>query len=112
MAPRCKRARSGPGPCHPRFLEDCTALTHVGARIQFAKYIRDSVNPDTKIVHQEAVSDDPRKRRPDITRAGEILQCVVLPSPLASRWRVCRCGCMNMCGCVYVGSCVCTCVCV
>ena len=43
-------------------------------RGQFAEYIRKSVNPDTKIVHMEAVSDDPRKRKPDITRAAEILQ--------------------------------------
>lgn len=43
---------------------------------QFAKYIRDSVNPNAKIVHQPAVSDDPRKRRPDISRAKEVLKYV------------------------------------
>lgn len=40
---------------------------------QFAEYIRDRVNANTKIVYLPAVSDDPRKRRPDISRAKELL---------------------------------------
>jgi len=40
---------------------------------QFAEYIRDNVNVNTNIVFLPAVSDDPRKRRPDIRRAKEIL---------------------------------------
>ena len=55
---------------------------------QFAQYIRDSVNPDAAIVHQAAVSDDPRKRKPDIARAKAVLgygRAVSAPSCAARR---------------------------
>lgn len=41
---------------------------------EFAEMIRDAVNPKAKIVHLPATTDDPRKRRPDITRAQTQLQ--------------------------------------
>jgi len=40
---------------------------------EFAEMIRQEVNPEAKIIHKDAVVDDPRKRRPDITRAKEVL---------------------------------------
>jgi UDP-glucuronate decarboxylase len=40
---------------------------------QFAEYIQARVNPDAPIVYQPSTADDPRKRRPDITRAQRVL---------------------------------------
>lgn len=40
---------------------------------EFAQIIQGYVNPNAKIIHKPAVVDDPQKRRPDITRAKEIL---------------------------------------
>ena len=36
---------------------------------EFAEVIRKEINPNAKIVHLPATTDDPQKRRPDITRA-------------------------------------------
>ena len=36
--------------------------------------IRKKVNPNVKIVFQEAATDDPKQRKPDITKARNILQ--------------------------------------
>lgn len=41
--------------------------------LEFAKYIRDKVGKDCNIKHTPAHEDDPRKRKPDITRAKELL---------------------------------------
>lgn len=41
--------------------------------MQFAKLIRDAVNPSIKIKTLPATEDDPQKRRPDISRAIEQL---------------------------------------
>ena len=40
---------------------------------QFAENIRALVNPDTSIVQLPATQDDPKQRKPDITRAGKVL---------------------------------------
>ncbi|KAJ3089282.1 UDP-glucuronic acid decarboxylase 1, partial [Quaeritorhiza haematococci] len=40
---------------------------------QFAEMIRDSVNPDAPIINLPATTDDPQRRRPDITRAKTYL---------------------------------------
>jgi len=39
--------------------------------MQFAKYIQGEIAPDTPIVHKKAGIDDPKKRKPDITRAKQ-----------------------------------------
>lgn len=41
--------------------------------LQFAKYIQGEINPDAEISHKPAGVDDPKKRKPDITRAKESL---------------------------------------
>ncbi|NLE98416.1 MAG: NAD-dependent epimerase/dehydratase family protein, partial [Propionibacterium sp.] len=41
--------------------------------LQMAHYIRDLTGSSSPIVHQALPSDDPTRRRPDITRAGEVL---------------------------------------
>lgn len=41
--------------------------------LEFAKFIRDEVNPDATIVHRPATEDDPTKRKPDITKAKRVL---------------------------------------
>jgi len=56
---------------------------HEFSMIEFAKMVRDIVKKiqeedgtphhDVKIVHKEIPTDDPQKRRPDITRAKEVL---------------------------------------
>jgi UDP-glucuronate decarboxylase len=40
---------------------------------QFAESIQGMVNPDSPITYKEAVIDDPKMRRPDITKAGRLL---------------------------------------
>ena len=40
---------------------------------QFAEYIQGRVNPDAKITYQPISKDDPKKRKPDITKARNIL---------------------------------------
>ncbi len=41
--------------------------------LQFARLIRDTIDPRLEIVHHGAAQDDPRQRRPDITRARDLL---------------------------------------
>lgn len=41
--------------------------------LQFAEYIRDAVNPSLPIVFHPLPQDDPKRRRPDITKARTIL---------------------------------------
>lgn len=40
---------------------------------EFAKYIRETVNPSAEIVNKPASQDDPHQRKPDISRARKIL---------------------------------------
>jgi UDP-glucuronate decarboxylase len=40
---------------------------------EFAEMIRDRVSPDTPIKHLPATMDDPKKRKPDVTRATTYL---------------------------------------
>ncbi|KAI9009114.1 hypothetical protein DFJ74DRAFT_762270 [Hyaloraphidium curvatum] len=42
--------------------------------LHFAETIRDIVNPKTKIVHLPETQDDPKQRKPDITRARQQLR--------------------------------------
>jgi UDP-glucuronate decarboxylase len=39
----------------------------------FAKYIKEFIGNDSKIIHLDPVGDDPRQRKPDISRAKQIL---------------------------------------
>ena len=41
---------------------------------ELAEKVRDMVGSRVKIIYQEAVADDPKQRRPDITRAKKILK--------------------------------------
>lgn len=41
--------------------------------LDFAKYIRQKVDRNVGIIHSPAKEDDPRKRKPDITRAKKLL---------------------------------------
>ena len=41
--------------------------------LQFAEAVRDAIGSNSEIVHRAAAIDDPRQRRPDLTRAREIL---------------------------------------
>ncbi len=40
---------------------------------QFAELIRDTIDPATRIVNLPATTDDPQRRKPDITRAKSVL---------------------------------------
>jgi len=40
---------------------------------EFAEMIKKEINPDAKIIFKDAVVDDPQKRKPDITRAKQVL---------------------------------------
>jgi UDP-glucuronate decarboxylase len=42
--------------------------------LQLAQLVQQKVNPDVKIVFKPAAADDPRQRKPDITKAGQILK--------------------------------------
>jgi len=42
--------------------------------LQFAEHIRALIRPDAAIIHEPATMDDPKQRRPDITRAGALLR--------------------------------------
>ena len=42
--------------------------------LDFAKIIRDKINPKAKIVHLPATTDDPRQRKPSIERAAKYIQ--------------------------------------
>jgi len=46
---------------------------HERTILQFAEAVRDAIGSDSTIVHRQAAVDDPRQRRPDLTRAREIL---------------------------------------
>ena len=41
--------------------------------LDFAKQVRDTINPSLEIVHGPAAHDDPRQRKPDISRADALL---------------------------------------
>lgn len=41
--------------------------------LDFAKFIKKLVGGTSNIVHEKAMTDDPRKRRPDISRAKKVL---------------------------------------
>lgn len=41
--------------------------------IELAKLVQEMVNPDVKIVHKENTSDDPKQRKPDITKSTSTL---------------------------------------
>lgn len=41
--------------------------------LDFAKFIRDEIGASAEIVHKPPTQDDPRKRKPDITRAKQYL---------------------------------------
>lgn len=44
-----------------------------GVRVQFAEKIRDIISPGATIIHEPASKDDPKQRRPNITRAASVL---------------------------------------
>ena len=46
---------------------------HEMSMLQFAKWVRDAVRSDCQIVFNPLPQDDPRVRRPDISRAREVL---------------------------------------
>lgn len=46
---------------------------HERTILQFAEAVRDAIGSNSEIVHRPAAVDDPRQRRPDLTRAREIL---------------------------------------
>lgn len=46
---------------------------HERTILEFAEAVRSAVGSASEIVHRPAVVDDPRQRRPDLTRANEIL---------------------------------------
>jgi UDP-glucuronate decarboxylase len=41
--------------------------------LELAEKVREKVNPNVKIVFKEAAADDPKQRKPDITKAKKIL---------------------------------------
>lgn len=41
--------------------------------LEFAKIVKNLIGGNSKIIHTEKMTDDPQKRRPDITRAKEFL---------------------------------------
>ena len=41
--------------------------------MDFARVIRDTIDPSLRIVHRDMPADDPKQRRPDITRARDLL---------------------------------------
>lgn len=41
--------------------------------LQLAEAVRDMINPNADIIHEPLPSDDPRRRRPDITKAKTLL---------------------------------------
>lgn len=41
--------------------------------LQLAEAVRDMINPSAEIIHEPLPSDDPRRRRPDITKAKTLL---------------------------------------
>jgi dTDP-glucose 4,6-dehydratase len=41
--------------------------------LELARLVREVTAVDVEIVHEDIPVDDPRQRRPDITRAGELL---------------------------------------
>lgn len=46
---------------------------HTRTILEFAEAVRVAVGSNSEIVHRPAAIDDPRQRRPDLTRANEIL---------------------------------------
>jgi dTDP-glucose 4,6-dehydratase len=46
---------------------------HTRTILEFAEAVRDAVGSNSEIVHLPALVDDPRQRRPDLTRANSIL---------------------------------------
>lgn len=46
---------------------------HERTMLEFAEIVRDAVGSNSEIVHRPAAVDDPRQRRPDLTRAIEVL---------------------------------------
>jgi UDP-glucuronate decarboxylase len=55
-----------PGPVNIGNPEEHTIL-------EFAQKIQGRINPDAPIVHKPATQDDPRKRKPDISKAARVL---------------------------------------
>ena len=41
--------------------------------LELAKVVQDTIDPDAKIEFRPNTADDPHKRKPDITRAKELL---------------------------------------
>ncbi|RYG25085.1 SDR family oxidoreductase [bacterium] len=46
---------------------------HERTMLEFAQIVRDAVGSHSEIVHRPALIDDPKQRRPDLTRANEVL---------------------------------------
>ena len=59
---------------HSSYAEPVNVGTpHEMSMLEFAKWVRDAVRSDCQIVFKPLPQDDPRVRRPDISRAREVL---------------------------------------
>ncbi|KAJ8434272.1 hypothetical protein Cgig2_009247 [Carnegiea gigantea] len=55
------------------FVEPSTPQTGEFTMLELAETVKELINPDVKIVTVENTPDDPRQRKPDITKAKELL---------------------------------------